>query len=701
MTPQQLYALTCDHLGLPALITALARKTNLEPRTVNVRHRMPEEPDWYAVDALVQQVAEHSEIRAQGVHMTWHELDEALPRCGPAILCLRFQAETRYLAVLGASGKNHLHILAEDRTHRRVPTAKVAAQIFPHLEAEHADDVDQLLHNAGIPKRKQDRARRLILGDRIGARVHNTGWVLEMKPGKTIPTLLRHHRMTRTLRHILMGFVMQYGVGLLGWYLIGVGALSGRIDPGWIIPWAMLLLFQTLIQVRLGWMQGLLSINLGAVIRRKLLEHTFAVDHGRIRRQGMGQLLGRIFDTENIQTLALNGGFVSALAVVELILAGGVIAMGVGGPAQLVLFLIWLGVILLLGVRAYRKRLAWTHNRLDMTHHLIEHMVGHRTRLAQEPIPHRYRQEDPMLNSYLADARSLDGATLWLNGLALHGWVVLGFAGLTPYLAAGAGGGALAVAIGGILLASSAFANLHIGFNGLAGFLISWKQLQPIFAGRTHESAPAVDPSAAAGGRLEARAVSFSYPGRPKAVLSDCALTIEAGDRVLLTGPSGGGKSTLASILCGLRPQTSGVLLFGGLDRPTLGARAWRRKVALAPQFHENQIFSETLAYNLLMGRHWPPHPGDMRLAAAICDELGLSPLIERMPSGFLQTIGETGWQLSHGERNRIFLARALLQEPEVLVLDESFAALDPANLHLVFDCVLKRAKTLIVIAHP
>jgi ATP-binding cassette subfamily B protein len=63
--------------------------------------------------------------------------------------------------------------------------------------------------------------------------------------------------------------------------------------------------------------------------------------------------------------------------------------------------------------------------------------------------------------------------------------------------------------------------------------------------------------------------------------------------------------------------------------------------------------------------------------------------------------IGESGWQLSHGERSRLFIARVLLQNAELVVLDESFAALDPENLHLALTCVLKRASTLIVIAHP
>jgi ABC-type multidrug transport system fused ATPase/permease subunit len=71
------------------------------------------------------------------------------------------------------------------------------------------------------------------------------------------------------------------------------------------------------------------------------------------------------------------------------------------------------------------------------------------------------------------------------------------------------------------------------------------------------------------------------------------------------------------------------------------------------------------------------------------------------MPGGLWQIVGETGWQLSHGERSRLYIARALLQGASVLILDESFAALDPETLHRVQQCVLEHASTLMVIAHP
>jgi ABC-type multidrug transport system fused ATPase/permease subunit len=71
------------------------------------------------------------------------------------------------------------------------------------------------------------------------------------------------------------------------------------------------------------------------------------------------------------------------------------------------------------------------------------------------------------------------------------------------------------------------------------------------------------------------------------------------------------------------------------------------------------------------------------------------------MPAGMLQLVGETGWQLSHGERSRLYIARALLQNAALVVLDESFAALDPETLGQALRCVLDRASTVLVIAHP
>jgi ABC-type multidrug transport system fused ATPase/permease subunit len=112
-------------------------------------------------------------------------------------------------------------------------------------------------------------------------------------------------------------------------------------------------------------------------------------------------------------------------------------------------------------------------------------------------------------------------------------------------------------------------------------------------------------------------------------------------------------------------------------------------------------VLSASFAFNLLMGRQWPPSNADVKEAEQVCGELGLGPLLARMPGGLWQMVGETGWQLSQGERSRLFLARALLSGADVVILDESFAALDPGTLEQAMACALRRARTLVVVAHP
>jgi ATP-binding cassette subfamily B protein len=200
---------------------------------------------------------------------------------------------------------------------------------------------------------------------------------------------------------------------------------------------------------------------------------------------------------------------------------------------------------------------------------------------------------------------------------------------------------------------------------------------------------------------LEAHNLEFHYPEHTVPVLHECSLTIQRGESILLEGNSGSGKSTFVSVLSGLRRPTSGVLLTGGLDRATLGESGWRQRVVVAPQYHENHILAAPLAFNLLLGRRWPPTSEDLHDAEVLCRELGLGELLDHMPCRLMQMVGDTGWQLSHGEWSRVFIARGLLQGSALLLLDESFAALDPPNLQRCLMCARRHASTLLVVAHP
>ena len=316
------------------------------------------------------------------------------------------------------------------------------------------------------------------------------------------------------------------------------------------------------------------------------------------------------------------------------------------------------------------------------------------------------------VRAFISQAKGDPRRTLVALDALPRSWMIAGLAGVAyAVMTRPVSLVELAISLGGVMLASQALNAIADGVIHLVGAAKSWEQIGPLF----HAAARTADPPSLmlgpAGGSgeparadtplLTARELYFRFRPHGPYVLERINLQIARGDRLLLEGPSGGGKSTLAALLAGLRSPESGLLLLWGYDRPSVGAEAWQRRAAIAPQFHENHIFSGTMAFNLLMGRRWPPTDPDLSEAGAVCRELGLGDLLDRMPSGLQQIVGEGGWRLSHGERSRIYIARALLQAADLVVMDESFAALDPENLRRSLKCVLNRADTVLVIAHP
>jgi ATP-binding cassette subfamily B protein len=383
-----------------------------------------------------------------------------------------------------------------------------------------------------------------------------------------------------------------------------------------------------------------------------------------------------------------------------------------------------------MAVRCLRCCGAWTEARLQLTQDLVEKMVGHRTRLVQSSRAAWHRGEDAAMERHLGRTRRMDAATARLVALAPRGWLLLALLLTGLSLVRSVPSPAeLGVALGGILLAWQALQRLAAGVADLGSAVISWRQVAPMLAALAPQPLPAASaseagvtpptdvpawgPAACAGsgplasasdrtGRLlGARELAFTHARRARPILENVSLDIHAGDRILLQGASGSGKSTLVSLLTGLSAPDAGVVLLRGLDRATLGEEAWRRHIATAPQFHENHVLTETFAFNLLLGRRWPPRPEDVQEAEDLCRDLGLAALLQRMPAGMFEMVGESGWQLSHGERSRLFMARALLQQGELVVLDESFTALDPATRSLALRCALARCQTLLVVAHP
>jgi ATP-binding cassette subfamily C protein len=171
--------------------------------------------------------------------------------------------------------------------------------------------------------------------------------------------------------------------------------------------------------------------------------------------------------------------------------------------------------------------------------------------------------------------------------------------------------------------------------------------------------------------RLELRDVSFAYDGRP--VLRSVSLTIPARRITALVGTSGAGKTTLLDVLMGLRNPDAGLVLVDGVPLESLDAAAWRSRIGYVPQ--EPILLDESIARNVALGQTVP----EAEIERAL-DRAGALSFVRNLPGGLHTTVGERGATLSGGERQRLAIARALLHDPLVLVLDEATSELDPAT---------------------
>jgi ATP-binding cassette subfamily B protein len=503
---------------------------------------------------------------------------------------------------------------------------------------------------------------------------------------------------------LLGAHALETALLLSSWVFLGSGALSGRLDYGWLAAWALCLASTVPLRATSRWLEGAVAIGCGGLLKQRLMAGAMTIDADIMRRKGAGQLLSEVLESEAIEQLGASGGLQIVLAALELLLAPFVIAFGAAANTEIILLILWIVLCVLLISQNLRRRFSWTNTRLELTHQLVEKMSAHRTRSAQQAPSEWHAEEDHQNEQYTGLSETLDRSSAWIEAALPRSYVIIAVAVLAPsFLSGGATLAQLAISFGAILFTSAALERLTTWLSPGTAAWIAWRNVKLMFDAAAQPSAGEMPTavSSHANTVLQAQNVVFKHEGRNEPALKGCNLAIERGDLVLLQGDSGSGKSTFVSLLGGLRRPSAGLLLAGGLDRQTLGEATWRQRIAVAPQYQENHIFSAPLSFNLLLGRPHPHSPQDIEEARELCCELGLGPLLERMPAGLDQIVGETGWQLSQGERGRIFLARALLQNADIVLLDESLGALDPQNLTQCLDCVIRRAKTLLVVAHP
>ena len=195
-------------------------------------------------------------------------------------------------------------------------------------------------------------------------------------------------------------------------------------------------------------------------------------------------------------------------------------------------------------------------------------------------------------------------------------------------------------------------------------------------------------------GRIELRDICYRYAPSDPLVLNSVSMVIEPGEHVAITGPSGGGKSTLVKIILGLIQSDSGEILVDGMPLKRFGLRSFHDQVAAVLQ--DDSLFAGSLRDNIVL---FDENPDTEKLigaatAAAIHND------ISEMPMQYETLIGDMGSTLSGGQKQRVLLARALYRQPKILVMDEGTAHLDAMHEQRVNQAISALGITRIIVAH-
>ncbi|MCK6404734.1 MAG: type I secretion system permease/ATPase [Rhodocyclaceae bacterium] len=197
-------------------------------------------------------------------------------------------------------------------------------------------------------------------------------------------------------------------------------------------------------------------------------------------------------------------------------------------------------------------------------------------------------------------------------------------------------------------------------------------------------------------GEIEFRDVSFSYPGQTEPALKNVSFRIHAGEKIVIIGRTGSGKTTLQKLILGLYKPTEGVVRLDGVDQRQLDPADIRRNIGFVGQ--ESILFYGTLRENISIGA---PYADDSAIVHA-AEVAGLTQFVNRHPQGFDMLIGERGESLSGGQRQEVAIARAVLMDPPVLLLDEPTSAMDFSTEHQFKQRIRQYAahKTMIIVTH-
>ena len=436
-------------------------------------------------------------------------------------------------------------------------------------------------------------------------------------------------------------------------------------------------------------------------LRVELYRKLIHLPLGHFEREGAGRNLSRVLN----DTLVLEPILSNVFQVFLLEGFNVLILLAVALSRSLKLTLVSLLVVpaiayggqrLAARVRRHRRRAQKTIG--ELTHRLTETFTGLREvkvygresgvlRLFRNGID-RYAHFLLKITKYREGSKSLVDVMTGIGGgliIALGGLLIVR-GELSP--------GAFFSVLTAVLMLFTPIRKMARAYTGISDARAAWERLEEILILPEEKGGSKKAPPPKESLRFEG--VSFRYPGSEDWALKDVELEIPVGKVTALVGPSGAGKSTLASLIPRFYDPTEGRILWDGTDLREFDLESLRSHIGLVSQ--EIVIFNATVAENIAFG-----DPKASRKAIEEAARLANAhEFIEALPQGYDTLLGEGGVSLSGGQKQRLAIARAILRNPAILILDEATSQLDPLSERLVQEALsrLMRGRTTVVIAH-
>jgi subfamily B ATP-binding cassette protein MsbA len=540
-------------------------------------------------------------------------------------------------------------------------------------------------------------------------------------------TLLRPYRWRLITAALLL--IVTNGLGLLFPLVIRtlLNTILSQHQAGLLNLMVGVLLGVFLLQALLGALQGYLVTSLGERLsfdlRTKLFRHLQRLPLHFFDSRRTGELMSRVTNDVTVLQTSLTGNVLPVVSQVVMLVGSIAIVLVINWRLTLIILVVAPLAVLSFGRlgRGIRRATRGVQEGLGEAGIVLEET------LSAQRVVKAFAREDYEQSRFNARmTNSLQQALRRAASQALLGPIsqFIGFAAMVIVLWFGGNEVLAGRLMVGDLIAFIFYLFMVVGPLMSLGNLYSQLQAalgaaervfalldEPIESASAIDSAPPMPPIT---GRVSFENVSFAYslppdetegagPQAPAAegqarpaVLRDVSFEAESGQVVALVGPSGAGKTTTLALLLRFYEIDTGAIRIDGINIRAVQARSVREQIAIVPQ--EPTLFGDSIAENIRYGR-LDATDDEVRAAAAAANALSF---IDALPDGLQSLVGERGVKLSAGQRQRIAIARALLHNPRILLLDEATASLDNESEALVQDALnrLMQGRTTIVVAH-